>query len=70
MKKILFIHGDLNDIYWGKMKDDEIRKVVPHIIKRIPYNTFVLSNKQYNELYMNLNVQNINFDIENFVSIY
>lgn len=41
-----------------KMKDDEIRRVVPQIIKRIPYNTFVLSNKQYNELYnsdMNMN---------------
>ena len=41
-----------------KMKDDEIRKVVPQIIKRIHYNTFVLSNKQYNELYnsdMNMN---------------
>ena len=41
-----------------KMKDDEIRKVVPQIIKKIPYNTFVLSNKQYNELYnsdMNMN---------------
>ncbi len=25
-KHILFIHGDLNDIYWGKMKDDEIIK--------------------------------------------
>lgn len=25
-KKILFIHGDLADIYWGKMKDDEITK--------------------------------------------
>lgn len=41
-----------------KMKDNEIRKVVPQIIKRIPYHTFVLSNKQYNELYnseMNMN---------------
>ena len=40
------------------MKDNEIKKVVPEIIKRIPYNTFVLSNKQYNELYnsdMNMN---------------
>lgn len=25
-KKILIIHGDLADIYWGKMKDDEISK--------------------------------------------
>lgn len=25
-QKILCIHGDLNDIYWGKMNDDEIKK--------------------------------------------
>lgn len=41
-----------------KMSDAEIKKVVPQIIKKIPYNTFVLSNRQYNELYnsdMNMN---------------
>ena len=41
-----------------KMSDTEIKKVVPEIIKRIPYNTFVLNNRQYNELYnsdMNMN---------------
>lgn len=41
-----------------KMSDSEILKVVPQIIKRIPYETFVLSNKQYNEFYdknMNMN---------------
>ena len=41
-----------------KMTDIEIKRVVPKIIKRIPYNTFVMSNKQYNELYnsdMNMN---------------
>lgn len=41
-----------------KMSDTEIKKVVPQIIKKIPYHTFVLSNKQYNELYssdMNMN---------------
>lgn len=41
-----------------KMSDIEIKKVVPQIIKKIPYHTFVLSNKQYNELYnsdMNMN---------------
>lgn len=41
-----------------KMSDSEIKKVVPQIIKKIPYHTFVLSNKQYNELYnsdMNMN---------------
>lgn len=41
-----------------KMSDEEIRRVVPIIIKKIPYQTFVLSNKQYNNLYgndMNMN---------------
>lgn len=41
-----------------KMSDAEIKKVVPEIIKKIPYNTFVLTNKQYNEMYdseMNMN---------------
>lgn len=41
-----------------KMSDTEIKRVVPQIIKRIPYNTFILTNKQYNELYnsdMNMN---------------
>lgn len=36
-----------------KMSDAEIKKVVPQIIKKIPYHTFVLSNRQYNELYNN-----------------
>ena len=41
-----------------KMSDVEIKKVVPQIIKKIPYHTFILSNKQYNEIYssdMNMN---------------
>lgn len=41
-----------------KMSDEQIKEVVPKIIKRIPYHTFVLSNKQYNDLYgedMNMN---------------
>ena len=41
-----------------KMTDSQIKEVVPKIIKRIAYNTFILSNKQYNELYstdMNMN---------------
>ena len=41
-----------------KMSDSEIKKVVPKIIKKIPYHTFILTNKQYNELYssdMNMN---------------
>lgn len=41
-----------------KMTDSDIKRVVPEVIKKIPYNTFVLSNKQYNETYgtdMNMN---------------
>ena len=41
-----------------KMSDSDILEVVPKIIKRIPYHTFVLSNKQYNKVYssdMNMN---------------
>ena len=41
-----------------KMSDDDIRKVVPKIIKKIPYNTFILTNSEYNKLYnsdMNMN---------------
>ncbi len=36
-----------------KMSDNDIKRIVPEVIKRIPYNTFVLTNKQYNELYNN-----------------
>lgn len=36
-----------------KMTDTEIKRIVPQIIKKIPYQTFILNNKQYNELYNN-----------------
>ena len=41
-----------------KMDDNEILRIVPKIIKKIPYNTFILTNKQYNEVHdsdMNMN---------------
>jgi len=41
-----------------KMTDTDIKRVVPEVIKKIPYHTFVLNNKQYNQLYssdMNMN---------------
>ena len=41
-----------------KMSDKEILDVVPKIIKRIPYHTFILTNEKYNEVYgndMNMN---------------
>ncbi len=41
-----------------KMSDDDILKLVPEIIKKIPYETYVLNNTQYNKIYdesMNMN---------------
>lgn len=41
-----------------KLSDEQILKIVPKIIKKIPYKTIMLSNKEYNEKYgknMNLN---------------
>lgn len=41
-----------------KMDDATILKVVPEIIKKIPYNTYILNNKDYNNIHdnsMNMN---------------
>ena len=41
-----------------KMTDSDILRVVPEVIKKIPYETYVLSNIQYNQIYdesMNMN---------------
>ena len=41
-----------------KLSDEQILKIVPKIIKKIPYKTIMLSNKEYNEKYgkdMNMN---------------
>lgn len=41
-----------------KMTDSDILKVVPEVIKRIPYETYILNNTQYNKVYgqdMNMN---------------
>ena len=39
-----------------KLSDSDILKIVPEIIKKIPYKTFILSNKEYNTLYKNYNM--------------
>lgn len=39
-----------------KMTDDQIIKVVPQIIKKIPYKTYILNNKDYNKQYQNHNM--------------
>ncbi len=41
-----------------KLSDEQILKIVPKIVKKIPYKTIMLSNKEYNEKYgkdMNMN---------------
>ena len=40
------------------MTDDQIRRVVPQIIKRIKYETFKLTNEKYNEKYASGNNMN------------
>lgn len=36
-----------------KLTDDQILKIVPQIIKKIPYHTFILKNEEYNQHKMN-----------------
>lgn len=38
-----------------KLDDEKIKKIVPEIIKKIPYTTFILTNKQFNEMNLNMN---------------
>lgn len=39
-----------------KMSDTKIKEVVPQIIKKIPYKTYILTNNKYNEFYNNNNM--------------
>lgn len=39
-----------------KMTDEDILKITPQIIKRIPYYTMILSNKEYNEKHKKVNL--------------
>ena len=51
-----------------KVTDDFILKVTPEIIKRIPYSSIILTNKEYNEKYSNnLNMNKIKAIMHNKV---
>ncbi|MEE3342697.1 MAG: ribonuclease HIII [Bacilli bacterium] len=50
-----------------KMTDSDIIKVVPEIIKRIPYKTFILNNKEYNSFYKNYNMNEMKAILHNKV---
>jgi len=52
-----------------KLDDTKILKIVPEIIKRIPYTTFILSNKKYNENYNNMNMNKIKAILHNKVLV-
>ena len=50
-----------------KMTDEKILEVVPLIIKKIPYNSILLSNKEYNSNHGNFNMNKIKAILHNKV---
>jgi ribonuclease HIII len=50
-----------------KMSDEKILEVVPELIKKIPYTTFILSNKEYNEWSSKMNMNKIKAILHNKV---
>ena len=50
-----------------KMTDDKIFEVVPLIIKKIPYNSILLSNREYNSNHGNFNMNKIKAILHNKV---
>ncbi len=53
-----------------KLTDEKIMEIVPKIIKRIPYKSFILTNKEYNNFYSkDLNMNKIKAILHNKVLI-
>ncbi len=52
-----------------KLDDVKIMEIVPKIIKRIPYSTYILSNKKYNEIHSTMNMNKIKAVLHNKVLI-
>ena len=51
-----------------KMTDEQILKIVPNIIKKIPYHTFILKNEEYNDYKMkNMNMNQMKAILHNKV---
>lgn len=50
-----------------KMTDIQIKKIVPQIIKKIPYKSYVFSNKEYNKYHDNINMNKIKAILHNKV---
>lgn len=52
-----------------KLDDEKIKKIVPEIIKKIPYSSYILTNKKYNEMYEKMNMNKIKAVLHNKVLI-
>lgn len=50
-----------------KMTDIQIKKIVPQIIKKIPYKSYVFSNKEYNKYHNDINMNKIKAILHNKV---
>lgn len=49
------------------LDDDKIKKIVPELIKKIPYCTYVLDNKKYNEMNKTMNMNKMKAVLHNKV---
>ena len=52
-----------------KLTDEKILKIVPELIKKIPYTTFILSNKEYNQKFEGMNMNKIKAILHNKVLV-
>lgn len=50
-----------------KLDDEKIKKIVPIIIRTIPYSTYILTNKKYNEMHNDMNMNKIKAILHNKV---
>ena len=49
-----------------KLTDEQILKIVPQIIKKIPYKTYILTNENYNKNYQSYNMNMMKAILRNF----
>lgn len=52
-----------------KLDDQKILKIVPEIIKKIPYSTYILTNEKYNEMNNEMNMNKIKAILHNKVLV-
>lgn len=50
-----------------KLDDEKILKIVPDIIKKIPYTTYILNNQKYNEMHESMNMNKVKAVLHNKV---